>query len=264
MAISYDNQFEEAKMPFVVALCSGKGGVGKSVLTANLAQALSEIGLSVLIWDANSRFPNQHLLFGVEPSLRLSEVYAGRISVSNAIYPISEKLHLLADTAATVNGKDSDNIQILDLYLQLLNETDFDVILLDTAGADSDETLHCCNIADMISIVVNDEPTALVDAYAFIKIVSQFINSEKMKLLVNNVIDNEDAEDISEKLNLATEKFLDIQLDVLGYIPYDRAIRQSILHQELFLMNNTGSEASTAIREIAGNIASKILVSELR
>jgi flagellar biosynthesis protein FlhG len=253
---------EQIKMPFVITICSGKGGVGKSVLTSNIAFALSRLPLNVLIWDANNRFPNQHLLLGVEPPSRLIDVYSNKIPVVNAIYHVKENLYLLADMPASGDNYKPDASQILDVYLDLLNETNFDIILIDTPAADSDEVLQCCNIADLVTIIVTDEPTSLIDAYALIKILLQFLNNEKISLLVNDVIDSQDADDISTILNLATEKFLNLKFDVLGYIPYDRSVRQSILQQELFILNNIETEISKAIFALANNIASKLSLVE--
>ena len=253
---------EQIKMPYVMTVCSGKGGVGKSVLTANIAYALSRLELNVLIWDANNNFPNQHLLLGVEPPSRLIDVYSGKLPVRNAIFHVKDNLYLLADMPASGDYDKPGASQILDVYLDLLNETNFDFILIDTPAADSEEVLQCCNIADLISIIVTDEPTSLIDAYALIKILLQFLDSGKISLLVNNVIDSEDADDMSSILNLAAEKFLNLKFDVLGYIPYDRAVRQSILQQELFLLNNDETEISKAINSLAALIASKLNLAE--
>lgn len=242
------------RSPFVITVCSGKGGVGKSFIAANIANLLADKCLAVLLWDADMHFPNQHLLVGAEPPVRLSDVYTGEMNVLQAIFKTTDNMHLLADTPATGKIREYSAEAILNVYKQLLIETEYDVIIIDTPALTNDEVLQCCNIADLITIVVNDEPTSLLDAYGLLKILLPYIGKEFINLLVNNVIDVEDADEISEKLNLATEKFLNTQLDVIGFIPYDRAVRQSIVQQKLFTDFVKGSEVNKALNKIVENI----------
>lgn len=242
--------------PFILTVASGKGGVGKSVLTANIANVLSE-DLSVLIWDANMQFPNQHLLLGVEPPVRLNDVYCGKIDVSKALYKVRDNLHLLADLPAAGESEKYGSNGILKVYKQLLESADFDVIVVDTPAGASTETLQCCQIADMVGVVVTDEPTSLLDAYGLIKLLLGLMSVDSINLLVNNVIDFEDADDISNKLNLATEKFLKYKFNALGFVPYDRVVRMSILQQELFTISRPDSEAGRAIKQLCAKLLEK-------
>lgn len=255
---------EELKMPYVITICSGKGGVGKSFYAANLAYSLSGQSLSVLIWDANMHYPNQHILFGVEPPVRLKDVYSGRIPVESAIYKIEENLFILADILATGRSEELQASEILDTFVNIILSTKFDVIIIDTPAADTEDVLQCCNVADLINIVITDEPTTLLDAYALMKILLQFTSQEKISFMVNNVIDGEDADEIASKLNLAAKKFLNIKINVLGFIPYDRAVRQSIINQELYIQYNGKSETTGAFHSIAEKIKDKIKVAELK
>ncbi|MBI5325369.1 MAG: P-loop NTPase [Ignavibacteriae bacterium] len=242
---------EQLKMPFVITVCSGKGGVGKSFCAANLAYALSKQSLSILIWDANMHYPNQHILFGVEPPIRLKEVYSGKKKIESAIYRIDENLFILADQFASGKNHVLKSSEILDVYIDILQSTKFDIIIIDTPASDTEDVFQCCNIADLVCVVVTDEPTSLLDAYGLVKILLSFIDQTKIHLLVNNVIDDEDADDITSKMNLAAKKFLNINLDVIGFIPYDRAIKQSILNQELYLRTNEESEASVSLKQLS-------------
>lgn len=244
----------EIKSPKVVSIVSGKGGVGKSVLTANLAYQLAVNGKKVLIWDTNNQFPNQHLLLAVEPPVRLNEVYSGRVSASGSIYQVENNLHILAGAPADYFEKDEPVKTILNVYEEIINQFDFDYLIIDTAAGYSNDILNACIISDFVLTVVTDEPTSLLDAYGLIKILMRHIDLSKINLLINNVIDYEDAEEISQKLNLALEKFLHLRIKTIGYVPYNRIVRHSILTQELFARNENDSDVTKAIDEIAKHL----------
>lgn len=241
------------KSPTVISICSGKGGVGKSVLSANIAYQLSKSGCKVLVWDTNLQFPNQHLLFAVEPPVRLNEVMSSKINVSSAIYQIDKDLFILAGSPADYDFSEN-NISIIKVFEDIINNLEFDYIILDTPAGYSDDILQASMISDMILTVVTDEPTSLLDAYGLIKILLNKIDSKKINLLVNNVIDIEDADEISYKLNLAMEKFLKLIMNSIGFVPYDRIVRQSILQQELFIKAEPESEVSKSIDKISKKI----------
>lgn len=245
---------EIKKSPFVITICSGKGGVGKSFIASNLAYLASKEGIKTLKWDADSNFPNQHIMFGVEPPVRLNEVYGGNIDIEKAIYNLSLGLDLLAGSTASGNIVSQSSELVLEIYKELLLKTEYDLIIIDTPAFSSEDVLQCCNIADLIGVTINDEPTSLLDAYGLLKILLSYIGKEYINLIVNNVIDFEDADEISSKLNLATDKFLNTKLEVLGFIPYDRNIRKSILSQNIFLKEFEDSEAIPHLRKLKNNI----------
>ncbi|MFW5701900.1 MAG: P-loop NTPase, partial [Bacteroidota bacterium] len=217
----------EINRPITITIASGKGGVGKSVLTANLANMLAR-SHRVLVWDANMNFPNQHLLMGVEPPVRMSDVYAGHVSVEDAMFRVRKNFRLLADLPASGRHEDFEPQEIRKIYNEILAFTEMDFILIDTPAGASDEVIECCRLADFVNVVITDEPTSLIDAYALIKILLGMTPPERIRMLVNNVIDMEDADEISTKLNRATGKFLGLELDLVGFVPYDRVVRQSI------------------------------------
>ncbi len=246
------------KLPYIITMCSGKGGVGKSVLAANLANLLSK-DRRILVWDADMHFPNQHLIIGVEPPMRLKDVYAGNISLESATFPVTDNFHLLADMPATGENEPFDPNPIQKVYDELISKFDYDIIIIDTHAGVSMESLQCCGLSDLVSVVITDEPTSLLDAYGLIKILIKIKDKENIGLLVNNVIDMEDAGDMSEKLNQATDNFLKIKLDFIGYVPYDRIVRQSIIRQELFSKIDPENEAAKAIETLKNKIAAKTI-----
>lgn len=248
----------EKQHPYFINICSGKGGVGKSMIAANLAYSFSMSGIKTLIWDADMQFPNQHLILGVEPPVRLSQVYAGNVDAKTAIFNIDNNLDILSDMPASGLAEYYSETPIIDVYKQILHITEYDVVIIDSPAGASTNVLQCCDVADKIGLVVTDEPTSLLDAYGLVKILLKRDYKKKINLIVNNVIDYEDADEISDKMNKATEKFLKMQLHVLGFIPYDRSVRQSIINQIPIIKTDVSLEVNNSFKNIKDKIVEKL------
>jgi len=240
---------ERKHTPYKISFISGKGGVGKSVLSANVAYVLSEMNCKVLVWDANRKFPNTHLFYGVEPPIRLGDVYKGIVPVEKAIFTINENLHILSDEPATFSNDEEDKFRFEDIYRDLINKTNYDYIIFDTPAGLNNINMELALISDINCLVITDEPTSLLDGYALIKVFREYMDIDKIKLIVNNTIDLDDGSDIATKMNLATEKFLGFKAEVAGIIPYSRIVRQSIIKQEIFVQTDPDEEISKAVRE---------------
>lgn len=250
---------EDLKSPHVITICSGKGGVGKSFVSSNLAYLLSQQDLKVVVWDADMQFPNLHIILGVEPPVRLSQAYSGNVSVDQVLYPINKNLDILADMPAAGIAEYYSDQPIRDIWKQLLSMNLYDVIIIDTPAGAAKQVHEAASLANSIFLMVNDEPTSLLDSYALFKLLLENIDESKIKLLVNNVIDFEDADEVTTKMNLATKKFLKTELDMIGYVPYDRSVRNSIIVQELITKIEPKNEVSIYLKNISENIINKIL-----
>ncbi len=248
--------------PYIISICSGKGGVGKSFLAGNLASETARMGCNTLVIDGDRQFPNQHLIMGAEPPLRLSDAVDGKIKPSEAAVEIHDNLSLIAEMPASLAESKFDQEKYFTVFKDLIIETNFDIIIIDTAAGACEESLFFCDLADLDVIVVNDEPTAVLDAYALLKILLSFRKSNELGLLVNNVIDLEDAEEVSGKLNLASERFLGHKIPYIGFVPYDRQVRKSIIRQELYADHFPHSELSKELRKTAEFFAEQIMETE--
>lgn len=246
--------------PFFLTICSGKSGTGKTVLSANIAYSLAKTNSKVLLWDADLFFPHQHQLFGVDPQIRLPEVYLEGVDFHDALFKLKENLYLLSDRSIPDKFEKIKPANLYDLFLDIKNSNDFDYVIVDTPPAGTNELIQCCSFANQIALMITDEPTSIFDAYGLIKILIQLIDSKKIKLLVNNVIDYDDAKEFSNKLNLAMQRFMKFKLGLMGYIPYDRKVKKSIIQQELLLKKYPDSEVSLAIKSIAESLMIEITV----
>jgi flagellar biosynthesis protein FlhG len=240
-----------------ITFCSGKGGVGKSVITANIASCLANYGDEVIVLDSVLDLPNQQIIFGVEPPVRLTSVLSGKVDAEQALFSAASNIHLLVDSPVEYDEMYDTPASLNEVIVNIKKLEGFDYLLIDTQSGISDQLLGICLQSDLIIVIITDEPTSLLDAYGLVKILVNYINPEKITILVNNVIDSEDAVEISQKLNLATSKFLNIKLSLLGFVPYSRNVRLSIQRQEILVNNFTNDESTKSINDISEIIKSK-------
>ncbi len=234
-----------------ITVCSGKGGVGKSVVSSNLALSLLQHG-SVVIWDADAQFPNQHIMFGVEPPARIHDVYRGMRTLDKTLFRVAEKLWMLAGQTGT-DTESIDAQSVLDVHKEL-QETRADFVVVDAAAGSGNDTLQACTISDIVLIVITDEPTSVIDAYGLMKILKRYMPLDRIRLVVNNAIDADDADEVARKLNAAMNKFLNTEIEKIGFIPYDRAVRSSIIEQRPLLLHNQSSEAAVALKKLGDSV----------
>lgn len=250
-------QSSNIKKMKTITFCSGKGGVGKSVLAANIASSIANSGANVLVFDSVRDLPNQHIIFGVEPPVRLSSVLSGKVDLESALFKVRNNTTLLVDSPFEIETDENFILDMNDIVSETSKLNQFDYLVIDTQSGISDQLISFCYLSDLIVLLITDEPTSLLDAYGLVKVLVNYVKPEKIVLLVNNVIDSEDATEVSQKLNLATEKFLEFKLDMFGFVPYSRNIRLSIQRQELLTEIFENDEATFSINNIANLIDTK-------
>lgn len=240
----------------VITVCSGKGGVGKSVVSANLALSLMHQG-SVVLWDADAQFPNQHIMFGVEPAGRVHDVYRGLLTLDKALHRVQPSLWLLAGKTGT--DTEAINAQsVMDVFKDV-QRTRAEFVVIDAAAGSGNDTLQACTLSDIVLIVITDEPTSVIDAYGLMKILKRYMPLDRIHLVVNNAVDADDADDVAQKLNAALKKFLNTEIPFLGFVPYDRAVRTSIIDQKPLLLHNAESDAAVALKKLAATVHDSVV-----
>jgi len=238
-----------------IAISSGKGGVGKSNIVANLAIALTKLKNDVMIFDADLGLSNIDVLFQMAPKYNIQHVLNGEMSLKTIIAEGPHGIKILPASSGTQELTALNEFQ----RLKLLEEFDFfdvepDVLLIDTAAGISENVAFFCVAAQEIIIITAPEPTALTDAYALIKVLSTRYQEKKFNVLVNSVKGQEEAIEIFRRLYLVAERFLNLSLDYLGYIPYDESVKDAVKMQRAFVDAFPNSPASKKIIELSHKI----------
>lgn len=235
--------------PYIITFCSGKSGVGKSILAANIASKLAENRIHTLLCDAHHSSPTLHRLIGVEPLYFWEDLIDKHFPLHMITHEVAPHLTLLASNSSPTKIVTSDEFKAS--LNTIITNIDTECIIFDCNSGASSEIIDCCAISDVIFVVLTDEPSSVIDAYGLIKIIQTKVYQNHICLIINNVIDHEDADDTTKKLNMATTHFLSSEFESLGFIPYDRAVRSSIIQQQLLCSYSPDSGAALALHELS-------------
>ncbi len=243
--------------PRVMAVTSGKGGVGKSNIVANLGLALTRLGYRVLLIDADLGLGNLDILLGLTPQYTIHEVLSLQRSLSQVIVDGPGGLKILPACSGLPELVELDEFQ----KVFLLNELDhysekIDLVLIDTGAGISRNVLFFNLAAQERILVANDQPTSLIDAFALIKIMVTRYDQNRFKLVVNGVTPPREAEAVYRALLRLAEQFLgrEISLEYLGFIPFDESVRQAVMRQQPVLTLYPEAPASKSFTRIARHL----------
>jgi flagellar biosynthesis protein FlhG len=235
-----------------LAIASGKGGVGKSNLAANLAVALGARGARVLLLDADLAQANLDLLLGVHPRFDIQHVLAGGKSIEEILVPGPKNVTLVPAGSGVPELAELDDYRLECLLRGLGNlETGTDIILIDVASGVSRQVLQFCLAADEVMIVTTPEMPAFSDAYAMIKRLRHRGLARAPRLVVNAVAGAEEAEEVAHRLRLVARRFLKLELEPCGHVPFDPAVPRAVRLQEPVITAFPQSPAALAYAAIA-------------
>jgi flagellar biosynthesis protein FlhG len=238
----------------VIAVTSGKGGVGKSNIVVNLGLALARRGGQVLLIDADLGLANLDILLGLTPKFTIHDVLALRKPLSEVLLDGPGGLRILPASSGISELAELDEYQ----KMFLLNELDhygerLDVVLIDTGAGISRNVLFFNMAAQERIVVANNQPTSLTDAYALIKVLVTQHGEKRFKLLVNGLSHPGQSEAVYRTLLNITDRFLgrEICLEYLGFIPHDKAIPKAVMKQQPVLTLYPQAPASRSFTELA-------------
>ena len=236
----------------VIAVTSGKGGVGKTNLTLNLAIHLRKLDKRVVLIDADLGLSNIEVLSGVIPQFNFGDVVNSKIELEAALTEGPLGLKFLSGGAGltALSNLSEKQIAVVINNFGALDEIS-DIILIDTGAGISRNVLSFVNASDETVLVVTPEPTSIADAYAVIKSLRRANSSTPvLRVVVNMVNSYTEGLDIYEKLNKVSEQFLGVKLENLGSIPFDYSIPRAVKKQEPLLLCSPHSQSAKSIENI--------------
>ncbi len=248
---------ETNQVPRVLAIASGKGGVGKTNIAVNLGISLAEAGQRVVLMDADLGLANVDVLLGFHPRFNLSHVLSGERSLSEImvngpsdlrIIPASSGLQHMSDLSTT------EQAAVIRVFSEIDKDVDF--LLVDTAAGISSSVVNFARACQEVVLIVCDEPTSITDAYAFIKLLNRDYGVYRFQILTNMVQDTRQGQTLFYKLNKVTDHYLDVTLNHLGTIPFDDFLRKAVQRQSPVTVSYPQSKSSQAFRQLSERVMS--------
>lgn len=241
----------------VLSVTGGKGGVGKTNIAINLALGLIGTGNRVMLMDADLGLANVDVLLGLAPKYNLSHVISGTRDLQQIITPGPMGLQLVPASSGVAEMTDlnlSQQAGIIHAFSDLTDPPD--VLVVDTASGLHRSVRSFCVAAQEIVVVVCNDPASITDAYALIKVLSREQGVQRFRILANMVGDQNEGTLLFTKLERVTDRYLQVELDFMGAIPYDPNLRRSNMQQRSLLESYPQSKASVSIKNIATLIGS--------
>lgn len=241
--------------PQVVAVGGGKGGIGKTMLTANLAVAMGARGRRVLAVDADLGLSNLDLALGARPKRTMMDLCSKSCSLLDALAPAGHNVELLAGALGRMDlmGLGPHGRMSLTDAIGAADDR-FDVVLLDMASGIGEHVMHFAGSATRVIVVATPEPTSLADAYAFIKVLRARCNIKQAHLVANMVRSQADGEALYGRLAQLVERFLGVDLGFLGALSHDGIVPESIRRRRPFVRDNPQAAVSYGVEAIAARL----------
>ena len=238
--------------PRVIAVASGKGGVGKTSVSINLAAALVNAGQRTLLLDTDLGLANVDVMLGLSPRFTLADVFAGRCELRDTVLEGPNGLMIVPAASGKRHMTEltpQQHVGLVHAFSEL--DVPIDTMVVDNAAGIADGVLTFCQAAQDVVVVVCDEPASVTDAYALIKVLSRERGVTRVQVLANQVQHSVEGRQLFGKLERVTSRFLDVTLNYLGAIPRDEWLRRAIQRQESVVDAFPSAPAALAFRDSA-------------
>lgn len=239
----------------VLSFTSGKGGVGKTHSVTNVAVALANQGLSVLVLDADMGLANVDVLLGLQAKGTLHDVLKGTLSLDDILLKGPGGITIIpaASGVEEIQALRAEEKMFLLEEIERVAHT-FDYLLIDTPAGIGSDVMYFNSAAAEVVCIITGEPTSLTDTYALIKVLSSAYGEKKFSVVVNNVASEKEATAAFTKLSRAVERFLQVDVRSLGWVPSDATVRDCVMQQRPIAAEFPSSPAALALAAVARRI----------
>ena len=236
----------------IYAVVSGKGGVGKTNISVNLALAMAKKGKKVLILDADIGMTNADIIMGMHYEYDLFDYLEGEVELRDIIYEGPLGVKVISGGAGLLEMNDLDEDAQRNFIENLINLGDFDILIIDNGAGITKETLSFITFAHEVILVTTPEPTAITDAYRVLKSISYYGLKPTVKVVINKISSKEAGDEAFNKLYSTCTEFLKVKIENSGYVYDDARVEKAIMAQVPVLLSYPNALSSNNITEISG------------
>jgi flagellar biosynthesis protein FlhG len=247
---------EGRKATRIIAVSSGKGGVGKTNIAINLALAYAQTGKKVIVMDADLGLANVNVVLGVSPRYNLYHLIRKQKTLSEILVDTSYGIKIIAGASGFSKIANLSEDERRDFISELAALSNADILIIDCAAGVSNNVISFIAAADDALIVTTPEPTAITDAYGIIKIIDTEIENLDLglKLIVNRVKSVVEGKRVAERVINIAGQFLNLKVDYLGFVFDDPVVHTAVVRQKPFLVLEPKSRAALCIRHLMGRL----------
>ena len=249
-------QASSRRVARVITVTSGKGGVGKSSISVNLAIALSRVGNRVVILDADFGLANVEVMLGIRPQYNLADLMFRGKSLSDIVTQGPENIGFISGGSGIQELTNLSKDQIVYLIQKLVELDELaDIIIVDTGAGISDSVLEFVAASSEVLLVATPEPTSITDAYALLKTLNRktdiSLQDTVIKMIANRIDTYDDGKELYDKLSLVVSKFLNLKLEYLGAVPQDASVSKAVMKQKPAIALYPNSQFSKSVASFA-------------
>jgi flagellar biosynthesis protein FlhG len=247
---------KENKKTRIITVASGKGGVGKTNTSVNMALAYARLGKKVIVMDADLGLANVNVVLGVVPKFTLYHVIRKQKTMKDILIDTEYGISIVAGASGFSKIANLTDDERTNFIAELDTLSSADIIIIDTSAGVSSNVIDFIAAADDVVIVTTPEPPAMTDAYGVIKIIATEIDNLEMglNLIVNRVQSVAEAKSVADRMTKITSQFLNVKLDYLGFISDDVTVSNSVKKQKPFMVIDPKCKASQCVQHIVGRL----------
>jgi flagellar biosynthesis protein FlhG len=247
---------KQSRKTRIITVASGKGGVGKTNVSVNMALAYARLGKKVIVMDADLGLANVNVMLNMIPKYNLYHVIRKQKTMKDILIDTEYGIQIVAGASGFSKIANLSEDERQNFINELYTLSNADIIIIDTSAGVSNNVLSFVAAADDAVIVTTPEPTAITDAYGIIKIIATEIDNLNMglKLVVNRVKTVAEAKKVADRMINIAGQFLNLKVDYLGFIYDDPAVPQAVLRQKPFMVLEPKSKASLCVQHIVGRM----------